>query len=113
MDRDINFTILTGTIASAPAWVPLSNSKRALVFTLQNNEHYQLSNGEAAVHQNSITVEVLGRNAEKYASEFVAGQRCQIVGYLRMDMMRGQERIRVRAFKIEDAGGNNRSRVQN
>ena len=105
MQRDVNFTLLTGTIISIPSWVPLSNNKKALVFTLQNNEVYELADGRKASHQNRVTVEVLGRNADKYFAELTINQRCQVVGYLRVDEMKGQDKLRVRAFRIEDMSG--------
>ena len=105
MQRDVNFTFLTGTIISTPSWVPLTNNKRALVFTIQNNEVYVLADGRKSSHPNRIVVEVLGRNADKYFDELSLNQRCQVVGYLRVDEMKGQDKLRVRAFRIEDMSG--------
>jgi single-stranded DNA-binding protein len=103
--RDFNFTFLTGTVISPPSFIPLANGKKALIFTLQNKEHYKLADGRAASHSNNITVEVLGKNADKYSSELKIGTRCNVVGYLRVDELKGQEKMRVRAFRIEDLSG--------
>lgn len=108
MQKHLNFTILTGTIVSAPAWIPLAHNKRALVFTLQNNEHYQLASGAPAVHSNNINIEVLGKNAERYFNELHLHQQCSVVGYLRVDEVRGQDKVRIRAFRIEDLSGDER-----
>ena len=105
MARDINFTILTGVIATNPSWVPLANNKRALVFTLDNKESYRFADGRSASHTNMIVIEVLGKNAEKYFSEFTIHQRCQVAGYIRVDEMNGEDRVRIRAFRIEDMSG--------
>lgn len=104
MQRDFNFTILTGTIVSTPSWIPLAHNKRALVFTLQNNEHYQLADGRKSVHRNNLIVEVLGKNAERYAKELTLNQRCSVNGYLRVD----EARTRIRAFRIESFSGDER-----
>ena len=103
--RDFNFTFLTGTVISTPSWIPLSNNKRALIFTISNKEHYRLADGRSATHDNKITVEVLGKNAEKYFDEVKNGGCYQIVGYLRVDEIKGVEKTRVRAFRIEDISG--------
>lgn len=106
MRRDVNVVILTGTILSKPSWFPLKNNKRALIFTLQNCEHYHKSTGESAVHRNEVVVEILGRNAERYFNELSVQQRCQVTGYLRSDEIKGLQVIRVRALHIvsEDGG---------
>lgn len=106
MNRDFNFTFLTGTVVSTPSFVPLAHSKKALVFTIENREVFILSNGKSSSHKNLITVEVLGKNADKYAQEIAEGSRIQVVGYIRTDMMHSENKVRVRAFRIEDIGGN-------
>lgn len=105
MPSDINFTFLTGTVISVPSWVPLAHNKRALVFTIRNNENFKLADGRSATHVNNIVVEVLGRNADKYFSEIVINKKVQVVGYIRVDEMKGSDRTRVRAFRIEDISG--------
>lgn len=105
MQRDVNFTFLTGTIVTTPSWISLSNNKRALIFTLQNTERFKLADGRSANHTNHIVVEILGKNADRYEKEFVVHQRVQIVGYLRVDELKGEEKTRVRAFRMEDMGG--------
>ena len=105
MPSDINFTFLTGTVVTVPSWVPLAHNKRALVFTIRNNENFKLADGRNATHSNNIVVEVLGKNAEKYSYEVALNKKVQIVGYLRVDEMKGSEKTRVRAFRIEDISG--------
>lgn len=99
---DVNFTFLTGTIVTTPSWFPLINNKRALVFTVKNQETFRLADGRLAHHSNHVTVEVLGKNAERYFDELKCNQRYQISGYLRVDEIKGSDRVRVRAFRIEE-----------
>jgi len=103
---DINFTLLTGTIVTTPSWFPLSNNKRALIFTILSRESFKLSDGNRAHHDNLVTVEVLGRNADKYFDELKRDSRYQVVGYLRVDEIKGEVRTRIRAFRIEECYGN-------
>lgn len=105
MPSDINFTFLTGTVVTNPSWVPLAHNKRALVFTIRNNESFRLADGRSATHVNNIVIEVLGKNAEKYYYEIALHKKIQIVGYLRVDEMKGADRTRVRAFRVEDISG--------
>lgn len=105
MNRDFNFTFLTGTIISPPNFIPLINNKKALIFTIENREVFQLGNGRPSSHKNLITVEVLGKNADKYAEELSVGSKIQVVGYIRTDTIHSEVKVRVRAFRIEDIGG--------
>ena len=98
---DINVIILSGTIVSQPSWFPLSN-KRALVFTLKNQEVYRLADGRIAKHSNHISVEILGKIAERYAEELRQGQKYLVTGYLRVDEIKGEDRTRIRAFRVEE-----------
>lgn len=101
--RDINVVILTGTVESTPTFVTVKNNKRILLFTLKNCEDFELFDGSPAVHANYFTVEVLGKNADRYVQILRIGTKCQISGYLRADELNGSDKVRVRAFRIENS----------
>lgn len=99
---DINFTFITGTIVTKPSWFPLANNKKALIFNIKSQESFRLADGRMAAHSNYLTIEVLGKNAEKYFQELQLNQRYQIAGYLRVDEIKGTDKVRIRAFRIEE-----------
>ena len=99
---DINVTILSGIIVTTPSWFPLLNNKRALVFTIKNQEVYRLSDGRVAKHANHVTVEILGKLAERYFEELQYGKQYVVTGYLRVDEIKGADRTRIRAFRVDE-----------
>lgn len=102
---DVNIVIITGTLVTHPSWFPLANNKRALIFTIRNQEHFKLSDGRMAHHNNHINIEVLGKNAERCFEELKPQLKYQITGYLRVDEINGLEKLRVRAFRVEEVYG--------
>ena len=101
MPRDINEVILTGEASSSPILVPIKNNKKLCSFELKNLERFTLSSGEAAAHENPLTVEILGPTAEQQARTIQKGSRYFIKGYLRVDLVEGKQSVRVRAFRVE------------
>lgn len=101
MTRDVNIVVLSGTVSSSPTVVTTRTSKRICLFNLTNIEKYRLHDGRAAQHENTLVIEALGRNVDKCLSEVKHGDRCQINGYLRVDSINGEEKVRIRAFHIE------------
>ena len=96
MPRDINITILSGTVANTPNVVTTRNNKRICLFDLLVVEKYRLADGRAAQHDNFLTVEALGKNVEKCVNEVHKGERYVIHGYLRVDDVNGIVRLAVR-----------------
>jgi single-stranded DNA-binding protein len=101
MAKDINITVLSGSVATTPSTVLTRNNKKICLFNLKNVERYQLADGRPAQHDNYLTIEVLGRNVDKIMAETRQGDRLVIHGYLRVDDINGVERVRIRAFHIE------------
>ena len=99
---DINVSIISGVIVTPPAWFPLLNNKRAIVFTLKNQEVYRLSSGQTARHSNHVTVEILGKLAERYSDELIVGRQYIVTGYIRVDEIKNEDRTRIRAFRVEE-----------
>lgn len=102
MAKDVNIVVVTGIAHSAPSQVSLKNNKKLCVFTLKVVEKYQLSSGASAQHENYLTVETLGKAAERCMLEVKPGNRYQVQGYLRVDDLHGVERTRIRAYNIQD-----------
>lgn len=102
MARDVNIVVATGVADSAPSMVPIKNNKKLCVFTLKTVEKYLLSSGAPAYHENYLTVEALGKTAERCLQEVREGGRYIVQGYLRVDDLHGVERTRIRAYNIQD-----------
>lgn len=103
MARDVNLAIVSGELVEDPVMHTLKNSKRILTFTLKVVEKFNLHDGSPGSHENYLTVEALGRNADTYKRDLVLGQRYQITGYLRVDDINGEERTRIRCFNVQPA----------
>jgi primosomal replication protein N len=71
------------------------------LFSIKNVEKYKLADGRAAQHDNTLVVEVLGRNAQRCLEEVKIGERYQVNGYVRVDDANGTERVRIRAYHVE------------
>lgn len=102
MARDVNIVVASGTAHSTPSMVSLKNNKTLCVFTLKTVEKYKLGSGAQAQHENFIRVETLGRAADKCLQEVKLGCRYLVQGYLRVDDLHGVERVRIRAYNIQD-----------
>lgn len=79
----------------------IKNSKKLLSFVLKNTERFDLADKTPATHENFFTFEVLGRNAELYLSMLVPGEYYQVDGYLRRDLINGEEKIRIRCYNVQ------------
>lgn len=102
MTRDFNHVILTGEAMTAPKQVLLRSGKPIALFTLKNLEKFVLGSGKMATHENFLSIEVFGRNVERTLVDVRQGDRYVITGYLRVDEVDGIEKVRVRAFNIQE-----------
>jgi len=98
---DINVVVLSGVVANKPNLTMQKNGSRICLFNFLVIEEFELKNGTEAEHPNYITIEVFGRNAEKYGVELIEGEHYTINGYLRVDIINNIERTRVRAYHIQ------------
>ncbi len=102
MSRDINLTVLYGTVTSEPIVVAMKNGKPKLTFTLSVAERYKLSDGTPAEHINALRIEVLGRNVHQYRDTIRLNKRYMIHGYLRSeDSIDGRDKISVRCYSVQ------------
>lgn len=100
MQRDSNDWKGSGIVVDEPKMMTLKNGQKLLSFTFLVIEHFTLANGTPGRHENYLTVEALGRQAESYYKDLVVGDRYQIKGYLRADNLNGVDKVRVRCFTI-------------
>ena len=99
--KDINHVIISGEVASDPTVIQIRHNKEMLLFTIRVVENF-VSDGERREHRNFLTVEVLGRNVDKYKTTIRRGRRYVLTGYFRNDDIDGVERTRIRAFNINE-----------
>lgn len=102
MVRDTNVVVLSGTADSKPSSITLKNNKKLSIFTLLTVEKYMMSDGTVGYHDNFVEIEALGRVAEKCQTEVKPGRRYHISGYLRVDDINGVDKVRVRAYNIQE-----------
>lgn len=103
MARDVNITILSGTLVDLPKIHVLKSTKKILSFTLKVTEKFELASGDSGSHENFVDFEALGKHADNFHKTLVVGKRYQITGYLRQDSYNGVESLRVRCFNIQTA----------
>jgi len=103
MARDVNLSVLTGTVISTPTLIPIRGNKHMLLFTVSTVEKFVNAAGVQSQHDNEIPVEVLGRNAESFHKTVLRGERYLLTGYLRVDDLNGVERMRVRLLSLQPA----------
>ena len=102
MARDVNEVLLTGVAHSTPSMVLLKNNTKLCVFTLKTVERYSRASGVDSQHDNYITIEALGKTAERCMTDVKPGNRFMVKGYLRVDDIHGIERTRIRAYSVQD-----------
>lgn len=100
MQRDSNDWKGSGVVVDEPKLTTLKNGQKLLSFTFLVIEHFTLGNGSPGRHENYVTVEALGRQADTYFRDLQVGERYQIKGYIRVDNINGVERVRIRCFTI-------------
>lgn len=103
MSRHFNTLFVTGIIDSQPTIVTIKNNKRMLLFTLKSVERFNLADGTPAEHINFFPVEVLGKNIDRYGDILQKGKPCAVHGYLRADIIDGDQRLRIRSLRFEEA----------
>lgn len=98
---DINKVWLSGVVITKPVLTKLSSQVPSCSFRLQVTERYVNKRNEDLSRQNIITIESLGRSAERVAETIKQGSRYTVDGYIRVDVSGdGSESIRIRSFAI-------------
>lgn len=97
---DINKVWLNGLVVTQPVLTKLGSRTPFTTFTLQVNEKFIDRNGVQQLKSNLIRVESLGKSAESTANRVKQGARFSVDGYLRQDVIDGQEQVRVRSFAV-------------
>ena len=97
---DINKVWLSGVVITKPVLTKLSSQVPSCSFRLQVTERYVNKRNEELSRQNIITVESLGKSAERIAETIKQGSRYTVDGYIRVDLTHDGESIRIRSFAI-------------
>ncbi len=96
---DVNKVWISGVVVSRPVLTQLSSKTPLTSFNICVNEEF-VQNGVPSVRENIVTVESLGKAAEKNLHFVKLGQRYQIDGYLRVDNFDGKNVMRIRTYAI-------------
>jgi len=98
---DINKVWLSGVAITKPVLTKLASQVPSSSFRLQVTENYVNKRNEAMSRHNIVTIESLGKSAEKIAQTVNQGSRYTTDGYLRIDVNTdGSDNIRVRSFAV-------------
>jgi single-stranded DNA-binding protein len=103
---------LQGRVISTPVIRPLNPRTKATAFTIAMTESWRDDAGAIKQRQNTVIVEVIGRDAESVAARARVGSIVTLEGYLRSDELKGQHVLRVRTLSItvwEDGDGQSRN----
>lgn len=97
----INRSILQGVVATDPSIKNLTPATKVTSFQLVVVESWVNGQGEYRDRKNRITVDVVGRDAERIASSAKRGMWASIEGYYRSEIFKGQEVMKIRTLDIE------------
>jgi single stranded DNA-binding protein len=97
---DINKVWLSGVVVTQPVLTQLSGKTPLCIFSVQVNEQFKDKKGQAQIKPNILRIECLGRNAKMAYNRVRHGGRYTLDGYIRQDVMDGQDQVRVRLFAI-------------
>lgn len=97
---DVNKVWVSGLVVSQPILTKLSQKTPFTSFTLKVNENFVDRSGTPQTKSNMIRIESLGKSAEITASKVQQGSRFSVDGYLRQDIVDGNEQVRVRSFAV-------------
>jgi single-stranded DNA-binding protein len=103
---------LQGKIVSTPSIQPISQKTQATSFQLVMIESWKNAAGEHRERNNTISVEVVGKDSAKVAREAKLGSWATIEGYIRSEQAKGRDIKKVRTLTIQiweknDEEGNN------
>ncbi len=99
---DLNHVTVSGSAETKPSVVTLASGTKLCMFTIKNTERYTQGDGRMGVHHNFLTIETLGKQADRCLLQVRPGRRYIIDGYLRSDVLNEQEQTRVRAYSVRE-----------
>lgn len=98
----INRLWLQGEVSSHPVTKPMNARLSITTFELSMVESWvDGDTGETKERHNRIMVEVLGRDAQRVAKEARLGAWVSLEGYLRSEVFKGENVIKVRTLSIK------------
>ena len=95
-----NRTWQQGDVVSLPVMKQLSPRTKITSFSLAAVESWADDSGVLKERRNVFVIETLGRDAEYVYREARLGRMVTVDGYLRSDVVKGQNVIRIRTFHI-------------
>jgi len=95
----LNRSILQGKVVSTPTTKQLNPRTKITSFSLLTVESWLNDEGQPREHRNFVTVEVVGRDAERI-SKTPLNSYVTVEGYIRSDEIKGVHAVRVRTLTI-------------
>ena len=92
---------LQGKIVSTPSIQSLNQRTQATSFQLVMIESWKNVTGEHRERNNTISVEVVGKDSAKVAREARLGSWATIEGYIRSEQVKGRDIKKVRTLTIQ------------
>lgn len=96
----INKVWLGGVVQTHPRIRNISERTKLTSFSVSVLETWESRDGEARSHRNDVVVEVLGKDADEAYKRLAPGSQVYIDGYLRSEVFKGRQQIKVRVFNI-------------
>lgn len=96
----INKVWLSGVVRTHPKIRKISEKTKLTSFAISVLEEWSTASGERKAHRNDITIEVLGKEAERACELLSPGDRVSIDGYIRSETFKGRQQLRIRVFNI-------------
>ena len=97
----INKVLFQGEIISKPTLISLTQRTNLTSFRISAAETWRTPSGEHKERRNKIVVEVVGKDARRIAETAQVGFWATIVGYIRSEQSKGQDRVKVRTLDIK------------
>lgn len=96
----VNRVWLQGRVISTPSLKALNQRTSVTSFLLSMVESWENASGATKERRNRILIEVVGRDAASVAETTRVGYWASIEGYIRSELFKGQELVKVRTFRI-------------
>jgi single-stranded DNA-binding protein len=91
---------LQGRIFSTPTRKALNARTSITSFMLAMVESWDNASGETRERKNRVMVEVVGRDSKRVADEAKLGSWVTLEGYIRSELFKGQELVKVRTLVV-------------
>ena len=97
----INRVHFQGEATSSPSIKSISERTKVTSFQLSMKEGWINGAGKHCERKNRITIEVVGRDAERISREVKMGSFVTLEGYMRSENLKGQVMTKVRTLSID------------